>query len=177
MGLFNFFNRNSEPEVEYYTKADVNKILEAYLAKVDQMIAEAPKGVSYEQVKDMLDQRAAIVDPAPYSNLKQEMLDIVVHVIREESASREFVAEYVKDALKDYDVEEDAEVIKMIDEKLAEIKPVENTSSAEIKNTVLDEFKTELYFSAMTELKAMSSKPNLLAIRSFLVRFVELFKP
>jgi hypothetical protein len=177
MGLFNFFNRSSEPEVEYYTKADVNKILEAYLAKVDQMIAEAPKGVSYEQVKDMLDQRAAIVDPAPYSNLKQEMLDIVVHVIREESASREFVAEYVKDALKDYDVEEDAEVIKMIDEKLAEVKPVESPSSETIKDTVLHEFKTDMYFKAMTELKAMSSKPNLLAIRAFLVRFVELYKP
>jgi len=177
MGIFNFFNRNSESEVEYYTKDDVNKILEAYLAKVNQMIAEAPKGVSYEQVKDILDQRPTIVDPAPFNNMKQEMLDIVVHVVREESASREFVAEYVKDALKDYDVEEDAEVIKMIDEKLAEIKPVEVPSSDTIKDTVLHAFKSDMYFKAMTELKAMSSKPNLLAMRAFLVRFVELYKP
>ena len=177
MGLFNLFNRSSEPEVEYYTKDDVNKILEAYMGKVSQLVADAPKGVSYEQVKEMLDQRAAIVDPVPYDKMRQEMLDMVVHVVRTESATREFVSDYVQDALKDYDLEEDAEVTQMIDKALAEVKPVEVPSSEEIKDTVLLAFKSDMYFKAMTELKAMSSKPNLLSMRAFLVRFVELFKP
>ena len=65
----------------------------------------------------------------------------------------------------------------MIDEALAEIKPVEVPSSEEITGTVLQAFKSDLYVKAMIELKAMSSKPNLLAMRAFLVRFVELYKP
>jgi len=177
MGLFNLFNRSGEPEVEFYTKDDVNKILEAYMGRVSQLVADAPKGVSYEQVKEMLDQRAAIVDPVPYDKMRQEMLDMVVHVVRTESATREFVSDYVQQALKEYDTEEDAEVTKMIDEALAEIKPVEVPSSEEITGTVLQAFKSDLYVKAMIELKAMSSKPNLLAMRAFLVRFVELFKP
>lgn len=177
MGLFNFFNRSSEPEVEFYTKEDVNKILEAHMQKVSQMIAEAPKGVSYEQVKDMMDQRPVIVDPAPYDSMRQEMLDMIVHVVRTEAATKEFVSDYVHQALKEYDTEEDAEVTKMIDETLAEVKPVEVPSSEEITGNVLQAFKSDLYFKAMTELKAMSSKPNLLAMRAFLVRFVELYKP
>jgi len=177
MGLFNLFNRSSEPEVEFYTKEDVNKILEAHMQKVSQMIAEAPKGLSYEQVKDMIDQKPAIIDPAPYDNMRQEMLDMIVHVVRTEAATKEFVSDYVQHAIKEYDTEEDAEVTKMIDEALAEVKPVEAPTSEEITSNVLQAFKSDLYFKAMTELKAMSSKPNLLAMRAFLVRFVELYKP
>jgi hypothetical protein len=167
--LSGLFGREEEPE--FFTKAEVMELLAQQKSEIMNAVPYVEDFVTREDVKDMIDTRNAIVDP-PFMS-RQEVVEIAVNIVRTESVSKLEVHELIQDALKTYDVEEDAEIAKMIEDKLSQ-----KTDSEGSEVTLgLAEFKSNLYFGALTELKGLSSKPNLLSMRAFLVRFVDLFKP
>jgi transcriptional regulator CtsR len=126
MGLFDFFKKE-EVVVEtqdVMSRQETVDFVSTHRAEVDYKFDLLRK-----ELMDKLSQVQAIVDPIPASLSQQQILDIIVNVIRTEAVSKEEMLMMREDLLlamdekiKMYDVDEDAEMAAMMDQKLEHLE-------------------------------------------------------
>lgn len=174
MGLFDFFKKE-EVVVEtqdVMSRQETVDFVSTHRAEVDYKF-----DLLREELMNKLSQVHAIVDPMPASLSQQQILDIIVNVIRTEAVSKEEMLMMREDLLhamdekiKMYDVDEDAEMVAMMDQKLEHLEVVPEDMS--------DSKFAQVYNQAVVELKTIPNKGATVAsVRKFLINFVELLKP
>lgn len=173
MGLFDFFKKEEVVEtVDVMTRQETLDFVSTHRAEVDYKF-----DLLREELMDQVKRVSAIVDPAPASLTQQQILDIIVNVVRTESVSKDEMLMMREDLLKImdekiavYDVDEDAEMAAMMDQKLEHLEVVAEDME--------DSKFAKVYNQAVVELKAIPNKGATVAsVRKFLINFVELLKP
>ena len=173
MGLFDFFKKEEVVEtVDVMTRQETLDFVSTHRAEVDYKF-----DLLREELMDQVKRVSAIVDPAPASLTQQQILDIIVNVVRTESVSKDEMLMMREDLLKImdekiavYDVAEDAEMAAMMDQKLEHLEVVAEDME--------DSKFAKVYNQAVVELKTIPNKGATVAsVRKFLINFVELLKP
>lgn len=174
MGLFDFFKKEEvvEETVDVMTRQEVLDFVSTHRAEVDYKF-----DLLREQLMDEVKRSSVIVDPMPASLTQQQILDIIVNVVRTESVSKDEMLMMREDLLKImdekiavYDVDEDAEMAAMMDQKLEHLEVVAEDME--------DSKFAKVYNQAVVELKTIPNKGATVAsVRKFLINFVELLKP
>lgn len=174
MGLFDFFKKEEEvvETVDVMTRQETLDFVSTHRAEVDYKF-----DLLREELMDQVKRVSAIVDPAPASLTQQQILDIIVNVVRTESVSKDEMLMMREDLLKImdekiavYDVDEDAEMAAMMDQKLEHLEVVAEDME--------DSKFAKVYNQAVVELKTIPNKGATVAsVRKFLINFVELLKP
>ncbi len=173
MGLFDFFKKEEVVEtVDVMTRQETLDFVSTHRAEVDYKF-----DLLREELMDQFKRVSAIVDPAPASLTQQQILDIIVNVVRTESVSKDEMLMMREDLLKImdekiavYDVDEDAEMAAMMDQKLEHLEVVAEDME--------DSKFAKVYNQAVVELKTIPNKGATVAsVRKFLINFVELLKP
>ncbi len=173
MGLFDFFKKEEVVEtVDVMTRQETLDFVSTHRAEVDYKF-----DLLREELMDQVKRVSAIVDPAPASLTQQQILDIIVNVVRTESVSKDEMLMMREDLLKImdekiavYDVDEDAEMAAMMDQKLEHLEVVAEDME--------DSKFAKVYNQAVVELKTIPNKGATVAsVRKFLINFVELLKP
>jgi len=173
MGLFDFFKKEEVVEtVDVMTRQETLDFVSTHRAEVDYKF-----DLLREELMDQVKRVSAIVDPAPASLTQQQILDIIVNVVRTESLSKDEMLMMREDLLKImdekiavYDVAEDAEMAAMMDQKLEHLEVVAEDME--------DSKFAKVYNQAVVELKTIPNKGATVAsVRKFLINFVELLKP
>ena len=174
MGLFDFLKKEEvvaeTPDV--MTRQEVLDFVSTHRAEVDYKF-----DLLREKLMDEVKRVSAIVDPMPASLTQQQILDIIVNVVRTESVSKDEMLMMREDLLKImdekiavYDVDEDAEMAAMMDQKLEHLEVVAEDME--------DSKFAKVYNQAVVELKTIPNKGATVAsVRKFLINFVELLKP
>jgi len=167
-----FLAHTLEPKPEYITEEQLNFVIESMTKALR------------EEINDVANRAAVIVDPAPASPPMGWMHALQDEVLNRSEQTKAEVKAYVEDCLAAYAVEEDIE----LDEKLASLTPI---SPEEIDALYMDEaetttlaqktingFRAEVYNKALSDLKLVpTSRATVAAVRAFLVKFVESLKP
>jgi len=173
MGLFDFFKKEEVVEtVDVMTRQETLDFVSTHRAEVDYKF-----DLLREKLMDEVKRVSAIVDPMPASLTQQQILDIIVNVVRTESVSKDEMLMMREDLLKImdekiavYDVDEDAEMAAMMDQKLEHLEVVAEDME--------DSKFAKVYNQAVVELKTIPNKGATVAsVRKFLINFVELLKP
>ena len=174
MGLFDFLKKEEvvEETVDVMTRQEVLDFVSTHRAEVDYKF-----DLLREKLMDEVKRVSAIVDPMPASLTQQQILDIIVNVVRTESVSKDEMLMMREDLLKImdekiavYDVDEDAEMAAMMDQKLEHLEVVAEDME--------DSKFAKVYNQAVVELKTIPNKGATVAsVRKFLINFVELLKP
>jgi hypothetical protein len=138
-----------------------------------------------QEIDDVMNQRSAIVDPAPVSAPPIGWMNALRdEVMQQSQIARMEMKSYVDDCITAYDVNEDAE----LEERLANLSPIspeeidalymDEAETTTLAQKTLNGFRAEVYNKALADIRLIpTSRATIAAVRAFLVKFVESMKP
>jgi hypothetical protein len=138
-----------------------------------------------QEIDDVMNQRSAIVDPAPVSAPPIGWMNALRdEVMQQSQIARMEMKSYVDDCITAYDVNEDVE----LEERLANLSPIspeeidalymDEAETTTLAQKTLNGFRAEVYNKALADIRLIpTSRATIAAVRAFLVKFVESMKP
>ena len=138
-----------------------------------------------QEIDDVMNQRSAIVDPAPVSAPPIGWMNALRdEVMQQSQIARMEMKSYVDDCITAYDVNEDVE----LEERLANLSPIspeeidalymDEAETTTLAQKTLNSFRAEVYNKALADIRLIpTSRATIAAVRAFLVKFVESMKP
>lgn len=138
-----------------------------------------------QELDDVINRQAAIVDPAPVSSPPMGWMNALRdEVIQQSQMAKVEMKSYVDDCFTAYDANEDAE----LEQRLANLSPIspeeidalymDEAETTTLAQKTLNGFRAEVYNKALADIKLIpTSRATVAAVRAFLVKFVESMKP
>ena len=138
-----------------------------------------------QEIDDVMNQRSAIIDPAPVSSPPIGWMNALRDEVMQQSQMAKMeMKSYVDDCFTAYDANEDAE----LEERLANLSPIspeeidalymDEAETTTLAQKTLNGFRAEVYNKALADIRLIpTSKATIAAVRAFLVKFVESMKP
>jgi hypothetical protein len=138
-----------------------------------------------QELDDVINRQAAIVDPAPVSSPPMGWMNALRdEVMQQSQMAKVEMKSYVDDCFTAYDANEDAE----LEQRLANLSPIspeeidalymDEAETTTLAQKTLNGFRAEVYNKALADIKLIpTSRATVAAVRAFLVKFVESMKP